>query len=386
MYRVYFHYIIQLPELSIAITKTTIDKLNECHDLSLNINWPQNTNIDITSYILCIITSINASATIDSATNNMNMLNLFDIDLSDRYQLTPIKLSIDDIIKDSDDDDDDERRRRLQESSDCNSISFNTYVNNAFTANLSVNQNYKIPQCISIDNIYSTTETQEFNFNENNCEIITYDGDIVECGCTTINGNLFILKTEEFEIDMEFNVITDIRNLTGTNLASHPTALIVIIFLIFIYGLGFYWIEDRNELEHIPLLARQDIVFRTSRDNIRDKSALAAIFNIIYLPISTIQKLFETFKIVIFDYHLLISIQWSNKYTNISSIIRLTLLMIYILTMFMLCAYFYGTNNQSHWAVAWCLNDYNYQQYNANQYCSDIAMIFIYSLFSCEKQ
>ncbi len=37
------------------------------------------------------------------------MLNLFDIDLSDRYQLTPIKLSIDEISKD--DSEEDERIR-----------------------------------------------------------------------------------------------------------------------------------------------------------------------------------------------------------------------------------------------------------------------------------
>eukprot|EP01084_Bolivina_argentea_P275171 469193_1 len=129
-----------------------MNNLNECHDLSMNINWPQINNIQTTStYILCIIASINASVTSDSATNNMNMLNVFDIDLSDRYQLTPIKLSIDEISKDES-----EERRRLQDDSSntniCNSISFNTYANNSFTANLSINQNYIIPSCTSIDN------------------------------------------------------------------------------------------------------------------------------------------------------------------------------------------------------------------------------------------
>eukprot|EP01084_Bolivina_argentea_P275173 469195_1 len=105
-----------------------MNNLNECHDLSMNINWPQINNIQTTStYILCIIASINASVTSDSATNNMNMLNVFDIDLSDRYQLTPIKLSIDEISKDES-----EERRRLQDDSSntniCNSISFNTYA------------------------------------------------------------------------------------------------------------------------------------------------------------------------------------------------------------------------------------------------------------------
>ena len=135
---------------------------------------------------------------------------------------------------------------------------------------------------------------------------------------------------------------------------------------------------------HIPLLARQDIVLRPSRDDLVSKSSLGQMLMILFSSHLTHTKMIlETFKITIKDFHLLLSIQWSNPYTNLASILRLTILMIYVVTMFWLSAYFYGSDAQAKWAVAVCVGDTNYQQYDDSKFCSDFAMAFVYSLFAC---
>ncbi|MCP4459822.1 MAG: hypothetical protein GY816_17640, partial [Cytophagales bacterium] len=168
-------------------------------------------------------------------------------------------LSIDDISK---------------EDKECNSISFKIMTpNDGFTANLSVLQNYVTPKCVSLNEESEDDSVWE----DRNCAVETYSNSSVRCACTSTFGGSFTLHRDEYELDFLFLSETDSLGLTGTNLADHPTALIVMIFMLFIYGLGFYWIEDHDENMHIPLLARKDVVFRASRDAYFSKSSLGKI-------------------------------------------------------------------------------------------------------------
>ena len=171
---------------------------------------------------------------------------------------------------------------------------------------------------------------------------------------------------------------------SGSNLASHPTALIVMMFLIVVFGLGFYWMQDHDEKLHVPLLARQDVVFRPLRDALFERSALGQMLSVLYTPQwSEWQKVLNAFLVTLRDFHLVVAIQWSNPYSNMPGVLRLALLMVWALTMFWSAAMFYATDRQSRWAVAWCVGEADYRQYDDSRFCSDVAMAFVHSLTAC---
>ena len=124
----------ELEPISLAITKVTRNGLSQCQDLELNISWPS--SFDETtdsSQLSCIIASINAPASTESATENMKILTLADIAASDRLSLQPISISTTSSQS---------MRRILQnenESEDeCESIKFLSAADSAFTATFAI--------------------------------------------------------------------------------------------------------------------------------------------------------------------------------------------------------------------------------------------------------
>ena len=170
------------------------------------------------------------------------------------------------------------RRRRLSEAVEHNTSACSPYlitmsVSNAssFDLNMTLEKSTDFPSCDfwNIDDDYWDTA---------GCFVYNITNDSVICGCT----HLTTFSVSDDEIIPETNVLTDIgwRELSASNLISHPVVIITVICLLVIFCL-ICWINPRSARHSRSILAMEDIIYESVRQKKLYKDVLGKELKII---------------------------------------------------------------------------------------------------------
>eukprot|EP01083_Nonionella_stella_P272864 925501_1 len=304
--------------------------MSQCNGFASNIEWPQNfsnTFLDDSyqdmSTVSCLVS--------EYLYNNELVLN---IELMDD-QGTAVHVN----------NSNDTQSCAAIEFTICNTESIYTLFDETSDSILA---DYNIPFCeyMVLDSL-SAHHTDEWD--TNGCHVSEYTESCVTCACTHLT--LFKADASEYTPKPNIVAVSSFEDMSLLHFIQHPIPFVFVSTSGTIFIVLFLLTNSKKifKQDAKPLIACSDTVIKSVKDEMISSSGYAlSLIEIDRDDINFCHKVFNVFVLYMKDYHTILSIFTSTSHTNYSSKQRILCCYMYLMTICMCCALFYGQKKESH--------------------------------------
>eukprot|EP01083_Nonionella_stella_P085971 238567_1 len=303
--------------------------MSQCNGFASNIEWPQNfsnTFLDDSyqdmSTVSCLVS--------EYLYNNELVLN---IELMDD-QGTAVHVN----------NSNDTQSCAAIEFTICNTESIYTLFDETSDSILA---DYNVPFCeyVVLDSL-NAHHTDEWD--TNGCHVSEYTESCVTCACS----HLTLFKADASEYTPKPNVIavSSYQELSLSHFKEYPAPALFVLTSAIFFAILFLCTNCPCifKQDSKPLIACSDTVIKSVKDEMISSSGYAlSLIEIDRDDINFCHKVFNVFVLYMKDYHTILSIFTSTSHTNYNSKQRILCCYMYLMTICMCCALFYGQKKES---------------------------------------
>jgi len=191
-----------------------------------------------------------------------------------------------------------------------------------------------LPKCAFFD-------TTTLEWSSDNCTLLSYDESEMVCQCSHLTTFMGVL--ESFEPDINSLEKETWQQFTLANIFARPTPLILCISVVLSIALLYLIIGEKTNR---PLIASKECLPKERRSELFGQSPEGKIHRLLNKDSNACTKVWSLYKLKMRNEHIFFSMWTRQGHTNYSTKFRLLFFMVYLFTILLGSAIFYGQDQQ----------------------------------------